>query len=543
MGELFSNITEKEILDQVDRICNNSEFKSKRQLCIFLKFVVNETLAGRGKDLKGYTIGVEVLGKDKDFDPEQDSLVRIHAGRLRRLLKMYYLEDGKMDPILIDIPTGGYLPQFNRRNDPGIESEKNTRLDSSAILRPTIEPTIAILPFKNLTGDPENDYFAHGFSEEISVELTKFEDLRVISCWIRPEFGFEKSSDLYNQFGAHFLIDGAIQINDEIIKIFVKLIDTVSGEQIWAKKFNRNRSIENLIDIEESISGDVARVIGSEYGIIFHQLTEEVIRHQPAQIDVFNAMLNFYYFEAHQSPELASKTFHILEQAHKMDPFSGKIHAMLATMYGNAYALDLPNSTNALKKMEELLENAFTLEPDSQMVHFVDVFRCFLQNKWDRFTSELNHCLSLNLNSPLRIGTLGFYLSLVGDWDHGKAILDKAMNKNIGYPHYFHGATSLFFYRKNEFEKALEEARKYDIPGLFWGPMLRAVNLGQLNRKNEAFKQIKDLKSLKPDFEDKASYLISRFVKEEDLAEKIMEGLRKAGLEISLKISTHLDIN
>jgi adenylate cyclase len=535
MGESFNNISIKDILDQVERICNHPDFISKKLLCSFLRFVLDETLAGRGNDLKGYTIGVEVLGKDKDFDPEQDSLVRIHAGRLRRLLKMYYLEEGKDDPIMIDIPKGSYQVEINYKTGLDVEHGPEAGTSAGTTLQPAIEPTVAILPFKNLSGNPGNDYFAHGLSEEISIELTKYEDLRIISCWNRPESDIENMNDLYSRFGAHFLIDGGVQLNDNYIRVFIKLIDTVTNEQIWAKKYNRNLSIENLIEIEESISEEIARIIGSEYGIIFHQLTEEANRHQPKQIDVFNAILSFYFFEAHQSPELATKTFHILEEANKIDPSSGKIYAMLATMYGNAFALDLPNSETALEKMNGLMEKAMTLDPDSQIVHLVNLFRWFLNNAWDRFNSELNHCMSMNLNSPLRLGILGFYLSLVGEWDQSKVILDKAMNQNIGYPHYFHGATSLYFYRINEFEKGLEEACRYDIPGLFWGPMLRAANLGQLNRKKEAREQIKYLKKLKPDFEEKAAYLIGRFVKEDELVEKVMEGLRKAGMKILTK--------
>ena len=101
-----------DILDQVAKICQYPEIKSKRLLCEFLRFVVEETLAGRGEDLKGYIIGTQVLGKDVDFDPEQDSLVRIHAGRLRRLLRMYYLDMGRNDRIFIEIPKGGYKPIF-----------------------------------------------------------------------------------------------------------------------------------------------------------------------------------------------------------------------------------------------------------------------------------------------------------------------------------------------------------------------------------------------------------------------------------------------
>ena len=104
------------------------------------------------------------------------------------------------------------------------------------------------------------------------------------------------------------------------------------------------------------------------------------------------------------------------------------------------------------------------------------------------------------------------------------------MKQNIGYPSWYYGATTMYYYRLNEFEKAYEEALKYDVPAIFWGPMLRAATLGQLERKSDAEKQISDLKVLKPEFESKARYLISRYVKENELVEKIIDGLVKAGL-------------
>jgi hypothetical protein len=104
------------------------------------------------------------------------------------------------------------------------------------------------------------------------------------------------------------------------------------------------------------------------------------------------------------------------------------------------------------------------------------------------------------------------------------------MKQNVGYPTWYYGATSVYYYRLNEFEKAYEEALKYDVPAIFWGPMLRAVTLGQLGRRSDAEKQISEVKVLKPEFESKARYLISRYVKEDELVEKIIDGLEKAGL-------------
>ena len=105
------------------------------------------------------------------------------------------------------------------------------------------------------------------------------------------------------------------------------------------------------------------------------------------------------------------------------------------------------------------------------------------------------------------------------------------MKFNVGFPKWYHGATTLNFYRINNYESAYLEAVKYDTPGLVWGPMLRAACLGQINRINEAKQNMDDLQKLKPDFEEKALELISRYVKENSLVQHVLEGLQKAGLK------------
>ena len=97
---------------------------------------------------------------------------------------------------------------------------------------------------------------------------------------------------------------------------------------------------------------------------------------------------------------------------------------------------------------------------------------------------------------------------------------------------YFHGATTLYHYREHRYAEALAEANRYDMPSLFWGPMLRAAVHGKLHNMNEAQANIDQLLALKPDFEKKARYLISRFVKEEELVDQVMEGLREAGMSL-----------
>ena len=523
---LVDNFATTEILEQVERICNNSELKAKKLICRFFRFIVNETLEGRGDQLKGYTIGVSVLGKNDDFDPEQDSLVRIHAGRLRRLLHTYYLDTGKNDPILIEIPKGGYRPIFSNKDEAlsiaNAEDEPQKKL--------TLEPSIAVLPFKNLTGDPDKEYIAYGLSEELSLELTNYEDLKIVNCWHRPNISI--SENAYDKIGARYIIDGSVQAYDESVRILVKLVDIFTDTQIWAERYSRDLSVKNLVTVQEDIADTVAKTLGSEVGIVFTHLTEESRQTRPENLEVFDAILQYYYYQTHMSTPLGALTFTKLNQALINDPSSGPIHAILADMYWNAYALDYPESDGYLEKTIELIDRALQLDSDNYFVRIINSVRYFSLDEKDRFLREANHCLSMNIGSPLMLGALGFYLSLYGYWDRGKTILDKVMSKNIGYPKYLYGTTCLYYYREKKYEQAMTEAEKYDIPGVFWGPMLRACCLGQLGEKTKAKAQIEDLLFLKPDFKSKASYLISRFVKEGNLIDEVLDGLRKAGLKI-----------
>lgn len=91
----------------------SQSFSKSAQLTNFLRFVVEETLAGRGERIKAYTIATDALGRDETFDPQADPIVRVEAARLRRALRTYYADGGAAQPIMIELPTGTYAPVFH----------------------------------------------------------------------------------------------------------------------------------------------------------------------------------------------------------------------------------------------------------------------------------------------------------------------------------------------------------------------------------------------------------------------------------------------
>jgi len=109
------NISADAIRRQIERIVQSRELESSPRLHEFLKYIVDEYLAGRAGRIKGVTIAQDVFGADDTFDPESNSIVRVEAGRLRRRLKEYYLATGAADPIIIEVPKGGYVPAFRLR--------------------------------------------------------------------------------------------------------------------------------------------------------------------------------------------------------------------------------------------------------------------------------------------------------------------------------------------------------------------------------------------------------------------------------------------
>jgi hypothetical protein len=100
----------------LDRVIASSHLSKSPQLGSFLRFVVQEELAGNGSRIKAYTIAADALGRDANFDPQTDPIVRVEAGRLRRALDQYYANGGSKDPVVIELPLGHYVPVFRVNN-------------------------------------------------------------------------------------------------------------------------------------------------------------------------------------------------------------------------------------------------------------------------------------------------------------------------------------------------------------------------------------------------------------------------------------------
>jgi len=178
---------------QLERALASSNFARSERLSRFLRFVVERHLEGHDGDLKESVIGMEVFG-NPDYDPRQDSTVRTEAGRLRARLAEYYLGEGSGDPVIIELPKGGYVPLIRRLEKAHAEAETHPRrlwllasLAGCAVAlvamgwwwaqHKTAPIAIAVVPLENLSHDPASDYFADGLTDEIIRNLSIIDGL------------------------------------------------------------------------------------------------------------------------------------------------------------------------------------------------------------------------------------------------------------------------------------------------------------------------------------------------------------------------------
>lgn len=115
-----------DIGEELDHIISSPTFRSAPRLAAFLRFVVEMALSGQSDRIKGYTIGVEALGRSENFDPRTDAIVRVEAGRLRRALARYYTGEGADDPLIIELPRGRYVPVFHARTDSPVSPQNSS---------------------------------------------------------------------------------------------------------------------------------------------------------------------------------------------------------------------------------------------------------------------------------------------------------------------------------------------------------------------------------------------------------------------------------
>ena len=522
-------ISEASIGEQLKRILSSPGFKGSRVLSDFLEFVTRETLAGRDQEIKEYSIGIHVLCKKMDFNPQLDSIVRIHAGRLRRALNEYYQKPGSQDPIRIEIPKGSYIPIFETLGSiPIAEIPKKSNIGKT-------KPVVAILPFRNISKDHSRDFFADGLGEQLSTDLMRFHDITVISYYSSRNAA-SKSNDLSevtSMLGAKYILTGSLQSDSKHLHVRVQLIVGETGEQLWTKSFERNNTASSIFEIQNEIVRSILTEIGGYYGAIFRNMMTIPHSDHVNDIEIYDAIFWYYHYQKIFTKEVLEKTVHALQAAVKINPNYALAWAMLGEIYLDDKALEFGNIENPLEEGLKCAMRAIKIDPACQHAYQALAWVYLFYHNEEECLKAVDQCIEINPNASDLIGGMGFILICAGHFDRGYALLNESVKHNPFGPWWFKTGFAFYFMFKKDYKQALYYAEKMDREDLIWDPLMKAAALGHLGRQ-EARQNISRLLELLPDAGCRVKDITESFLLSPELNEEIFSGLRKAGLNIKI---------
>ena len=395
-------------------------------------------------------------------------------------------------------------------------------------------PSVAVLPFRNLSVDAELDYVALGFSQELSDALTSYEDIRVIGMASREAYDGSMLSNPDESGGQkiEYLIDGDLRSRGQEVRVGIRLLEAKDGRQVWSTHSRLNLEHDDLFEVQEQVARKVASHVGGEYGQINKTRLDAIRSSRPRSLAEQDVLLKHYSLNITPNEGLEAEFNKTVREALAAEPESALLNALVAGNYGGLWQMAVPGAQDALEKVEFHAEKAYVINPAHQIVQSTLGYKCFLFDERQRFFELFEQIEDVLPSSPLRLGGWAWLISSFGEWERGKALLDKVLEQNVHVPGWLYGVECLYYYRLHDYEAALAAANRYHIQGLFWGPVCRVVTLGQLGRQAEADAEIQTLLTWRPDFKENARTLFDRMFKEDSLIEHLFEGLDKAGLQV-----------
>jgi adenylate cyclase len=286
------------VLEELHRAFDGGlDAASERQRRL-LSYLVTEELEGRGDRLKAYSIATEVFGRPADFDPQQDSIVRVEVGRLRQALERYYLTDGKTASVVISIPKGQYRPNFTpalatpRPDAAPASGRKLNRFALMTLLTLFLGgiagfglwrfarapespggrrgPIVVVAPFALHSDREGQDFVAGGLQADLADALSEYQWLTVIplSEESGPAPGAEADKTRPVLARPDFLVRGALRLIGDNVRATVLLLDGRTLAARWTKSYEFHLRAGEVIGMQRDLVQAIARDVGNHFGIV-----------------------------------------------------------------------------------------------------------------------------------------------------------------------------------------------------------------------------------------------------------------------------------
>jgi TolB-like protein/Tfp pilus assembly protein PilF len=396
-------------------------------------------------------------------------VVRVHATHLRRRLRDYYAGSGRLDEVVIEVPKGSYLPVFRRANGGGAVAAgprkvpRWTMAAAAGILAVLVagawwlasgkvhhpDPSVAVLPIANL-GGPEMDGLCKGLTEDLTTELARLPQLRVIARASAGQFRAQDGDvrEVGNRLGVANVLEGSVRQEGGSIRFTVQLIDTRSRYHIWSQAYERDA--KDALAAEAEVTHLIATAAAGRLGVA--DLSPIAPAHQPSA-EARDLFWRARYLRSEKlNTEAWTQAAELLEQAVRSDPQYIGAWAALASLSANMAFHTVGAFEERTARAREAAVKTIELDPRNPDAHLALAEVEWLQDHdWPAAERSFRSVIDLNPSFASGHGFFAIALLSRGRFDQALAQLDTAVQLN-----------PLPYVVSNDRATALYVARRYD---------------------------------------------------------------------------------
>ena len=396
-------------------------------------------------------------------------------------------------------------------------------------------PAIVVLPFLNLSGDSEQEYFADAITQDIIANLSKHRWLAVVAR--NTAFGFKGRSvdvrQIGRELGVSYVVEGSVRRWGDRIRVTAQLVDAVTGSQRWSDRYDGD--LEDVFAVQDEITEKVVARLEPEIGAAERQKVAKSKRCDLAAWESFHlGVHHFFKFTAEDNLEAQR----LLQRSRDLDPDFGEAHAWwaYAVILGMVY-WDTDPSPELMDEALQATSNA--LEIDDQNAVFyalkarVQLARC----EYDSALAENEMAISMNPTFAAAHCGLADSLAYEGRYEEAIKSFERAIELSPNDPQRWafltYGALAHIF--KGDFQTAVRWAdRACEIPNCqYWALAHKAVALAHLDRPDAAGKAVRLLLKDRPDFTIEFARQKLFYLKDREQVDTYMKGLERAGIPAS----------
>jgi len=393
------------------------------------------------------------------------------------------------------------------------------------------KPSIAVLPFQNMSGDPSEDYFADGVVEEITTALSRIRWLFVIAR--NSSFTYKGRmvdvKQVGRELGVRYALEGSVRKAANRVRVTAQLIDAVTGHHVWAERYDRE--LAAIFALQDEIT---ERVVAAVEPQLYAAEGIRAKRKPPESLDAWECVVRALSCVNSRSQNDYAMARELLERAIELDPAYAQAYALFAYVMGLEVLYGWKPREIALARALEAAQKAVVLDSDDAWAHFALGFVYGMTRRAEEAVVEHEKALALNPNFALAYTYQGSALAYLGRGE--EALLKIDASERLSPRGLFQGVNNVCraaaHFSAEQHRDAVSCARKsiLDSPGIVTGYRMLVVNCALIGEIDEARAALGIVKRLQPDISLRWIAESVLFTRERD-RQNYIEGFRLAGLE------------